>query len=105
MWFKRYQYSVHDLIPLSEEEIKDIQQYNASSNIFYFFIEKLFEHCPNQQHIEDVVAFLESNYEELPPHLNGRIFLYHKLYHYFNQEDESSGVCQGFANFLKKQDF
>lgn len=56
MWFKRNQYSLHDLIPLPKQKIKEIQEFNASDGIFYYFIEKIFEHCPKDQ--EEVVIFL-----------------------------------------------
>ena len=60
-----------------------MQKYNGSDNIFYFFIEKLFQHCTQYEDLEEVVLFLESNYEDLPQHLKGRIFLYRNLFNYF----------------------
>lgn len=105
VWFKRNQYTLHDLIPLSKQKILEIQDFNASDAIFYFFIEKIFENCHRPKDQEEVVLFLESNYEQLPQHLKGKIFLYRDLYHYFINEHYSSPAISNFNTFLKMQDY
>jgi len=38
VWFKRNQYTLHDLVALSKQRIIEIQQFNQSDGIFYHFI-------------------------------------------------------------------
>jgi hypothetical protein len=58
VWFKRNQNSLHDLVALSKQKILEVQQFNQSDAVFYFFIEKLFQYSRDETHLRKVVDFL-----------------------------------------------
>jgi hypothetical protein len=92
------------LVALSKQKIISIQEFNASDNIFYFFIEKIFQYLKDEYQLIQVVDFLEINYVNLPPHLKGKIFLYKKLFDYFVAEKYSNNNISSFNHFLKLKD-
>jgi hypothetical protein len=102
VWFKRNQNSLHDLVALSKQKILEVQQFNESDAVFYFFIEKLFQHSRNETQLTEVVDYLETNYTRLPAHLKGKIFLYRHLWTYFQAEKHPQ--LTSFNSFLKLRD-
>lgn len=102
VWFKRNQNSLHDLVALSKQKILEVQQFNESDAVFYFFIEKLFQHSRNEMQLSEVVDYLETNYTRLPTHLKGKIFLYRHLWTYFQAEKHPH--LTSFNSFLKLRD-
>lgn len=95
---------MHDLVALSKQKILEVQQFNESDGVFYFFIEKLFVCSRDEAHLQQVVAFMEHTYARLPAHLKGKIFLYKKLFDYFAAEKQHHSDIASFNNFLKLKD-
>lgn len=104
VWFKRNQNTMHDLVALSKQKIIEIQQFNESDGIFYFFIEKIFQYSKDELHLQQVVDFMEIKYARLPAHLKGKIFLYKKLFNYFASEKQNHSEISSFNSFLKLKD-
>lgn len=49
---------MHDLVALSKQKIIEVQQFNESEGIFYFFIEKIFQYSKDELHLQHVVDFM-----------------------------------------------
>lgn len=66
VWFKRNYLTVHDLIPLSNEEIESQNLKNNSVDIFYFFIEKVIQTIKDEQILRNILHHIEHSYKKFP---------------------------------------
>ena len=57
---------MHDMIEESPEEINEIAKKNNSSEIFYFFIEKVFERIKEEDILEDLLSYIQAKYDKYP---------------------------------------
>lgn len=66
VWFRRNWLIMHDMIEESPEEINEIAKKNNSSEIFYFFIEKVFERIKEEDILEDLLSYIQAKYDKYP---------------------------------------
>lgn len=106
VWYKRYWLTQHDFINLSKSEIENIHKVNSSYQTFYWVIEKLFDYVKEYEPIREIIDFIQDNYESMPQHIYGKIFLYRKLFDHFKEHRHVHKVeeMDSFSQFLKLKD-
>ena len=73
---------MHDMIDLENEEIINADKKNNSQEVFYFFIEKVFETITDEEVLKDLLSYIQDNYKKFPKHIKNKVLLYSKLYQY-----------------------
>jgi hypothetical protein len=88
VWFRRNWTVTHDMIAESTASIKEQDLKNNSVEMFYFFIEKVFENITDEGVLKRLLSYVERTYSKFPSHLTNKVLLYSKLYHYHEQNHE-----------------
>ena len=82
VWYKRHWLTQQDFINKKKPQIEEIMNKNNSECTFYRAIEKIFQ-LHDYPSIRATIDFIQDNYEKMPQHIYGKVFLYKEIFDHF----------------------